>query len=93
MEGSEERIAIGADNSPNGDHLGPDSGHNGKSFIISSPRFFCDIERSFNEGFQDWILNDSDEGVLKRAAPQVLEIKKGNEKGKKAFKYILHLNR
>ena len=93
MEGSKERIAIGADNSPNGGHLEPDSGHDGKSFIISSPRFFCDIERSFNEGFRDWILNDPGEGVLKRAAPQVLEIKKGDKKGKKAFKYILHLNR
>ena len=56
MEGCKEQIAIGADNSPDGDHLKPASDHAGKSFVISSPRFFCDIERSFNEGFRDWIL-------------------------------------
>ena len=92
MEGCKEQIAIGADNSPDGDHLKPDSNHVGKSFIISSPRFFCDIERSFKEGFRDWILNKSDEGILERADPQVLEVKRGNEKGKKAFNHILSLN-
>ena len=92
MEGSKERIAIGADNSPNKDHLGPDSGRKGKSFVISSYYFFCDIDRSFNEGFRDWILNDSDEGILERAAPQVLEIKRGDTKRKEAFNEILRMN-
>lgn len=93
MEGSGEQISIGADNSPNDDHLKPDSNQAGKSFIISSPRFFCDIERSFKKGFQDWILHQSDDGVLERAAPQLLEIKKDNKKGKAAFEYIQRLNR
>ena len=92
MEGSGEQIAIGADNSPNKDHLGPDSGRKGKSFVISSYYFFCDIDRSFNEGFRDWILNDSDEGILERAAPQVLEIKRGDTKRKEAFNEILRMN-
>ena len=93
MEGSGEQIAIGADNSPDGDHLRPASNHKGKSFVISSPRFFYDIECSFNknEGFRDWIRNDSDDGVLERAAPRLLEIKKSNKEGKKAFNDILSL--
>lgn len=95
MEDSGEQIAIGADNSPDGDHLRPASNHKGKSFVISSPRFFYDIECSFNKnkGFRDWIQNNSDDGVLERAAPRLLEIKKGNKEGKKAFNDILSLKK
>lgn len=88
----EEQIAIGADNSPDGDHLGPASEHEGKSFVISSYRFFCDIERSFNEGFRDWILHESDDEILERAAPRLLEIKSNNNEGKNAFNEILGMN-
>ena len=92
MEGSEEQIAIGADNSRDGDHLGPASDHAGKSFVISSYRFFFDIERSFNKGFRDWIRDKSDNGILERAAPPLLEIKRRNKEGKKAFEHVLSLN-
>ena len=92
MEGSEEGIAIGADNDPDGDHFKPVSNHQGKSFAISSYRFFQDIERSFYKGFRDWILKDPDDGILERAAPRLLEIKDGNSEGKKAFEYVLNLN-
>ncbi len=92
MDGSGERIAIGVDNDPDGDHFKPIPDYQGKSFAISSYRFFQDIERSFCEGFRDWILNKSDESILKRAAPQTLRIRAGNTKGEKAFKYVLSLN-
>lgn len=93
MEGSQEEIAVGANVSPDGDHLGPASDLGvGKSFVISSYRFFCDIERSFYEGFRDWILNESDDSVLKRAAPQTLRIRDGYTRGKEAFEYVLRLN-
>jgi hypothetical protein len=92
MEGFEERVAIGADNDPDGDHFRPASNYQGKSFAISSYRFFQDIERSFHEGFRDWILQDPDNGILERAAPRLLEIRGGNSEGKKAFKYVLGLN-
>ena len=91
-EDSKNQIAIGADNSPDGDHLGPASDHEGKSFVISSYRFFCDIERSFNEGFRDWILHESDDEILERAAPRLLEIKSRNNEGKDAFDEILRMN-
>ncbi len=92
VEGSEEKIAVGADNDPDGDHFKPASNYQGKSFAISSYRFFQDIECSFREGFRDWILQDSDDGILERAAPRLLEIKGSNSEGKKAFKYVLSLN-
>ena len=92
VKGCKEQIAIGADNSPDGDHLKPASDHEGKSFVINSYRFFCDIKRSFNEEFRDWILNKSDEGILERAAPQVLEIQSGDTKKKEAFDVILKMN-
>ena len=92
LEGSEEKIAVGADNDPDGDHFKPASNYQGKSFAISSYRFFQDIERSFREGFRDWILQDPDDGILERAAPRLLEIRGGNSEGEKAFKYVLSLN-
>ena len=92
VEGCEEKIAVAADNDPDGDHFKPVSNYQGKSFAISSPLFFRDIERSFHEGFQDWILEDSDDGILERADPQPLRIKGGNCEGKKAFEYVLNLN-
>ena len=93
MDGSQEKITVGANISPDGDHLEPGSDLvASKSFVISSYRFFCDIERSFCEGFRDWILNKSDESILKRAAPQTLRIRAGNTKGKEAFEHVLSLN-
>ena len=88
----EERIAVGANSAPTGDHLQPASDYSGKSFVISSHRFFIDIERSFDEGFRNWLLHESDEEVLERAAPRLLEIKQGNARGQKAFDLIKSWN-
>ena len=77
-----------ANNSLSEDHFDRDSDRTDRSFAISSAQLFCDIERSFREGFQSWILHDSDDGILERAAPRLLEIKRGDAKGKKAFKHI-----
>ena len=93
LEGSQVEITVGANVSPDGDHLEPASDiGTRKSFVISSYRFFCDIERSFHEGFRDWILHESDDSVLKRAAPQTLMIRAGNTEGREAFEYVLRLN-
>ncbi len=90
MRGSseEKQIAMRANNSPNEDHFERDSDRPGRNFAISSARLFRDIERSFCEGFRSWILNESDEGILERAAPRLLEIKRGDIKGKTAFEHI-----
>ena len=90
MQGSpeEEQIAMRANNSPNGDHFDRASDRSDESFAISSDRLFHDIERSFREGFRSWILNDSDDEILERAAPRLLEIKESDAKGKAAFENI-----
>ena len=87
----EEQIAMRANNSPNGDHLDRASDHSDKSFAISSYRFSCDIEDSFNieKGFRDWLLHEPGDGVLERSAPRRLEIKNGDNEGKKAFNATL----
>ena len=84
----EKQIAMRANNSPSGDHFDRDSDRTDRSFAISSARLFRDIERSFREVFQSWILNDSDDGILERAAPRLLEIKRDDTKGKKVFEHI-----
>ena len=40
LKDSGERISIGANNSPQGDHFGPAFDHKGKSFVLSSFYFF-----------------------------------------------------
>lgn len=57
-----------------GEHLEPATNCAGNSIVISSARFFSDIERSFDERFRAWILDDSDDDVLVRAAPRLLEL-------------------
>ena len=84
----EKRIAVRAGNSLDGDHFERDSDRLGRNFAISSARLFHDIEHSFHAGFRSWILNDSDEGILERAAPRLLEIKERNAEGKTAFEQI-----
>src|SRR5207249_3059010 len=86
-------LAVGANNSPTGDHLEPASDYQGHSFVISSVRFFNDLERSFLDGFRDWILTRSDDGVLERAAPRLLEFRLGNQEGVKEFELARSWNR
>ncbi len=68
------RTAVGANPRIDGDHFGPDRGYPGPSFIISSARLFADLERSYDEFFRSWLLEKSDDAVLVRAAPRILEI-------------------
>lgn len=66
------RIVMGANPRMDGEHLQPAANYVGNSLVISSVRFFSDIERSFDDRFRAW--NDSDDAVLVRAAPRLLEI-------------------
>ncbi len=68
------RIAVGANPCAAGEHLGPAMDYSGQSFVISSAKLFSDLQTSFDDHFQTWLLNDSDDGVLLRAAPRLLEI-------------------
>jgi hypothetical protein len=68
------RIAVGANPRIDGDHFGPDQNYPAPSFIISSVRLFLDLERSYDQFFRSWLLRESDDAVLVRAAPRLLEI-------------------
>lgn len=72
------RVAVGANPDMDGDHLGPASDYDGESFVISSAGFFVDVQKSFDRGFRSWVLEHSDNDVLKRAAPRLLEIRDGD---------------
>lgn len=83
------RIAVGANSSIDGEHLQAAADHDGESLVISSPRLFADLETSFDKGFGSWILNESDDGVLLRAAPRLLEVREGDKQRVKEFKVIV----
>ena len=87
-----DRIAVGANPRIDGDHLQPGSDYEGKSFVISAARFFVDIEKSFDLGFRSWVLSQSDEGVLLRAAPRLLEVREGDTTGVGEFNVIRSWN-
>jgi hypothetical protein len=72
--------------------LQPGSDYEGKSFVISAARFFVDIEKSFDLGFRSWVLSQSDEGVLLRAAPRLLEVREGDTTGVGEFNVIRSWN-
>ena len=86
------RIAVGANNSLSGEHLQPTEQHQGDNFVISSHRFFNDIETSFDQRFRDWILSDADDGVLERAAPRLLAINPGDMPRQAEFAVIVQWN-
>lgn len=81
-------VAIGANNQIDGEHFVPVTDHQGRSFVISSVRFFTDLEHSFASGFRDWILHGADPQVLDRAAARLVEIKAGNRGGVAQFNAI-----
>ena len=68
-----------------GPHLQKAPGGSDLSFTISSVKLFLDIETSYRDGFHEWLLKESDEQVLERAAPRLLEIKQNNNECKAAF--------
>ena len=65
--------------------LGPASSCDVDSFVVSSPRFLQDLERSFGEGFRDWILAEASDEVLVRAAPRLLEINPRSAEGVRQY--------
>jgi hypothetical protein len=86
-------LAIGANNVVTGEHLEPASGYAGKSFVVSSPRFLQDLERSFTSGFKAWLLAEPGTEVLARAQPRLLEINPRNDEGVAQFRAAIDLNR
>ncbi|HKZ54404.1 MAG TPA: hypothetical protein VJ123_02910 [Anaerolineales bacterium] len=86
------RIAVGASPVRGGEHFQRASDYAGPSFVISSVTFFQDIERSFDQGFRSWIMSQSDDAVLTRAAPRLLEIKLGDPSRVKEFALIMSWN-
>ncbi len=60
----EERLVVGANNSEDGPHLEPLFDYPKPSFVISSVRFLKDLEISFDKGFRNWIIQESDEEIL-----------------------------
>ena len=78
-------LTVGVGISDQAPHLGPDPKHPSQNLLLNSVRFLADIERSFTDGFKNWILNTPDEGVLDRAGPQIAEIQDGNTKGVAQF--------
>lgn len=86
------RVAVGANPRMDGEHLEPAAGYDGESFVISSARFLADIESSVDLGFRTWILGESDDGVLARAAPRLLEIRDGDVVRVREFELIRRWN-
>lgn len=72
------RIRVGANPDTDGDHLGPASEWEEPSFVVSGARLLADIEASFDCGFRSWVLEMSDDDVLARAAPRLLELNHGD---------------
>lgn len=83
---------MGASPVRGGEHFQRASDYAGPSFVISSVTFFQDIERSFDQGFRSWIMSQSDDAVLTRAAPRLLEIKLGDPSRVKEFALIMSWN-
>jgi hypothetical protein len=81
-------IAVGVNNSDNGEHLEPAVGYSQATFVVSAVRSFLDLETSFTNGFRKWVLEEADNTVLQRAAPRLLEIKRNNKDGVAQFNMI-----
>lgn len=86
------RVAVGTNPYMDGEHLESAAGYNGESFVVSSAKLFADIESSFDCGFRAWILDESDDGVLVRAAPRLLEIRDGDSVRVREFELIRKWN-
>ncbi len=86
------RIAVGANPCMDGEHLESAAAYDDENFVISSARFFADIEASVDRGFRAWILDESDDGVLARAAPRLLEIRDGDVVRVREFQLIRRWN-
>lgn len=67
------RLRLGVGNARSEPHFAPYPGMAG-SLVISAPRFLDDLEMSVKNGFSRWILEEADDDILARAAPQLLEV-------------------
>jgi hypothetical protein len=86
------RIFTGANPCTDGEHLEPTSECRDPNFVVSGARLLADLEKSYDEWFRDWLLYESDDGVLLRAAPRLLEIKPGDKKRKAQLAIIRSWN-
>ncbi|MBI1850192.1 MAG: hypothetical protein HYR85_07590 [Planctomycetes bacterium] len=82
------RFRMGVGISADDLHLEIDPNLERPSFSINASRFFADFERSVDEGFLPWVLRESDDGVLERAAPALLEISAADRVGFRQFDEI-----
>jgi hypothetical protein len=93
-EGSRENMVIVGVGSTLADgHFQPISSVKRLSFAISSPRLLHDLYKSFEPGFKDWLLNDAPDHVLSRGSPRLLELKRGDQVGRRQFAVIEDINR
>lgn len=93
-EGNREHLVIvGVGNRLADGHFQPISGVKRPSIAISSARLLRDLYKSFEPEFKDWLLHDADDNILLRGAPRLLEIKKGDQLGRRQFTLIEQLKR
>ncbi len=71
-------VAFGAGNQPSDPHFAPGPGFRRPSLLINPIVFSQDLDASFDGGFRGWLLTDSDDDVLNRAAARLLVIAPGN---------------
>jgi hypothetical protein len=71
VAGDSAEYKFGVGNEAGDAHL---SFHEGQ-ICVSGPRLLVDLEASANDGFSNWLRNDSDAGALERSQPRMLEIK------------------
>jgi hypothetical protein len=78
------QLHVGVGNLRSDPHFAPDPKYP-DSFVISAPRFLDDIELSIENGFSRWILQEADDDILTRAAPQLLELSELDSVGCQQF--------
>jgi hypothetical protein len=78
------QLRLGVGNLRSDPHFAPHPKFPG-SLLISAPRFLDDIELSIENGFNRWILEEADDNILTRAAPQLLEVSEKDAVGCQQF--------
>lgn len=85
-------IRTGAGTEEDDAHLGPASEIPEASFVVNGRHLFLDLERAFDQGFRDWLLNEAPDNVLARANPQDVVIRNGDGQGRTQFEKIREWN-
>lgn len=71
-------VKTGVGIAPDDEHLEPARDRSDDTFVINARRFFDDLERSFDEGFKDWILSEATSDAFGRASAEHLQISPGD---------------